>query len=144
MSYTLRQADESDFEFVKKLHHETLREYVEPIWGWDEDRQDQFVKNWFKPERIKIVQVKTINAGLILVAERKEDIFLESISITPKLQGKGIGSAVIRDVMLQAKQKNRPLRLQVLKTNPNARRLYERLGFVLEDTTDTHFELVAY
>jgi ribosomal protein S18 acetylase RimI-like enzyme len=36
-----------------------------------------------------------------------------------------------------------PVRLEVMKANPDARRLYSRLGFVVEDNSPTHFRMVA-
>jgi ribosomal protein S18 acetylase RimI-like enzyme len=60
------------------------------------------------------------------------------IELLPELQGRGIGSAVVRDLQAAAKTAGLPLRLQVLMTNPAAQRLYERLGFQVTDATATH------
>lgn len=137
-----RQATADDFDFVKSLHHKNLREYVEPIWGWDESKQDKFIRDWFKPEKIQIIRNAGVDVGLLVVEDRQSDLFLGSISTVQSKQGLGIGAAVIRGVMDQASKDNRPLRLQVLKTNPKARRLYERLGFKLEKETQNHFEFI--
>jgi len=48
-----------------------------------------------------------------------------------------LGAALVRGVTAVADVRGLPVRLQVLKINP-ARRLYERLGFVVTGETETH------
>ena len=62
--------------------------------------------------------------------------------ILPEYQNRGVGSAVIRDVLAQAQAEGLSVGLQVLKVNP-ARRLYERLGFSLVGETATHYLMRA-
>lgn len=141
MNIQFRQAKESDLSYVTWLHHETLREYITAIWGWDELKQDKFVRNWFRPERIQIIQDGGEDIGLLVVEEQSEQYFLESISINPELQGKGFGAAVCKILMGKAVSAGLPLRLQVLKTNPDAKRFYEKLGFQEWATTENHFQM---
>ena len=67
----------------------TLRDYVEPIWGWSEERQDEIVARWFKPERIQIIRQKGKDVGLIVVEKRADDIYLESIFRNSRVTEKG-------------------------------------------------------
>ncbi len=55
-------------------------------------------------------------------------ISLLDISLLPRWRGLGVGSALLRDVLADARALQRPVQLNVELTNP-ARRLYERLGF---------------
>ncbi|PZF60406.1 hypothetical protein DEI92_08730 [Curtobacterium sp. MCBD17_034] len=50
----------------------------------------------------------------------------------------GIGAAVLSWVLDEAAKAQRGTLLQVHKLNAPARRLYERLGFVRFDDTETH------
>jgi ribosomal protein S18 acetylase RimI-like enzyme len=71
------------------------------------------------------------------------EIFLATIEIAPEWQRQGIGSAVIRNLQAEADSKGLPLRLQVLKANTSARRLYQRLGFQAAGETETHHLMLS-
>ena len=58
--------------------------------------------------------------------------------LAPEVQKAGLGTELMRSAMAMAAEIGVPARLQVLHVNP-ARRLYERLGFVIHGTTETHY-----
>ncbi len=122
------------------LKRATMREYVAAIYGWDDDTQRRMFEAKFDPSRIRIIQLEGRDVGLLEFAEREADFFLGRIELLPAYQKDGIGSAVIVAVAVEAKAKEKSVRLQVLRSNP-ARRLYERLGFLLEEETATHFKM---
>jgi len=64
--------------------------------------------------------------GYIVVEDHAEFWFVEMFVIAPAHQNRGIGTAVLEQVMDDAPV---PLQLTVRKENPAARALYERLGF---------------
>jgi ribosomal protein S18 acetylase RimI-like enzyme len=68
-------------------------------------------------------------------------IELCGIQLLPGFQRHGIGTAVIEGLKAQAAAAGIPLDLGVEKDNPDARRLYERLGFVRVGETDQEFRL---
>jgi len=41
--YQLRPATPDDFDFLYLLHVETMKEYVDQTWGWDDTVQKQNV-----------------------------------------------------------------------------------------------------
>lgn len=139
--YNLRPAKEADFDFVKNIHHQTLRDYVEPIWGWDEKFQDDQVKKRFIPERFQIVTQGAKDIGILVVEHNEREFFITSISITPRLQSRGIGRKIICDIVTRAKAEGKCTSLQVLKTNKPARKLYERLGFHVLAESEYHFQM---
>ncbi|NUR86838.1 MAG: GNAT family N-acetyltransferase, partial [Nonomuraea sp.] len=57
--------------------------------------------------------------------------WLEHFYLAPELQGRGVGSAVLKTVLRTADAGAVQVRLQVLQGSP-ARRLYERHGFTVE------------
>ena len=57
------------------------------------------------------------------------------ISLFPAQRGSGIGGTLIRHSLAEAAALGRGMHLHVMRTNPAARRLYERLGFVVTDDT---------
>ncbi len=67
------------------------------------------------------------------------------IQIAPALQGQGLGTALLLECIAQARAAGKDITLHVLKANP-ARRLYERLGFVVEaeDSEEFHMRLALH
>ena len=58
------------------------------------------------------------------------EFYIDSIGISPTHQGKGLGARLIQVVIEEQMHKNgQPLGLLVDKTNPAAKRLYQKLGF---------------
>jgi RimJ/RimL family protein N-acetyltransferase len=68
-------------------------------------------------------------------------IELAGIQLRPAVQGQGIGSAVVRTLQREARDRCVPLRIGVEKDNPRARALYERLGCVLIGETKDEYLL---
>ena len=137
----LRPSTREDLPFVVSLHHTTLKEYIAPIWGWDEDKWNQIITKWFKPERVEIICHGSAEIGVLVVEVKPDEFFFESISIVPSLQGRGLGSRIIKEIILKASEKKLPIRLDVLKTNERAQKLYSRLGFRTIAVTDSHFKM---
>lgn len=76
--------------------------------------------------------------GLLILAQlsymlrlnRRGQLLLDGIATDPRARGKGIGSALLEAVSDYARRGVfEQIRLDVVDTNPKARRLYERLGF---------------
>jgi ribosomal protein S18 acetylase RimI-like enzyme len=127
-SVGLRPAEPADSEFCFRLHRATLRPYVEAIWGWDESVQREFHERGFDPAHTQIVTVDGRDAGVLVVHRRPTEIYLGRIAVDPAHQGRGIGSALIRDLLAEAAGGGLPLVLDVLAVNTRALALYERLG----------------
>lgn len=133
----LRPAVEADRDFARDLHHSCYRPWVEPVWGWDDSRQDQlFAERWDSAET-SIVEVDGQPVGSLRTSEHGDHLFIDDIEIHPTWQRRGLGSALLRSVLTDADSRRLPVRLQVIKGNP-ARNLYERLGFTVTGETDTH------
>ena len=59
-----------------------------------------------------------------------EEFYLDSLGVLPEYRGQGIAHRLIRAAAGQAAGISKPLGLLVSNHNPDARRLYESLGFV--------------
>jgi GNAT superfamily N-acetyltransferase len=135
--YTLRSAQEEDFEFLVKLDVLAMREYVERAWGFSYQRQRAYIRESFVPEISRIIVVEGQPAGYLYVNETTESVKVVDLKLMPAFQGRGIGRAILAAEIAAAAAKGLPLTLSVLKVNP-ARQLYERLGFRVfgENETD--------
>lgn len=60
----------------------------------------------------------------------KKEIKIEAIAVAKKHQRKGIGTKLIKKAIAYSKKHNyKRIILNVVNTNPNAKRLYKRVGF---------------
>lgn len=139
--YSFRAADASDFDFVFALHRAAMRQYIEPIWGWHEDWQEEYLRKKYEPDCYQIIQVKGQDAGVLVVEQRRGEVYLGLIELLPEFQGRGIGTAIVTRLMDESHARGLPLLLHVLKTNEAAQRLYERLGFETVEDQDVRFHM---
>ena len=70
-----------------------------------------------------------------------DSIELCGIQLLPEVQRRGIGTAIVADLMAQAAAASLPLELSVEKDNPDAGKLYHRLGFIPIGETEDEYRL---
>ena len=127
---------------MRALHEAALRPLIVAQFGqWDDAVQAGFFAREWAPERYEILEIEGRPVGCLAVEEFVDRLFLVEIRISPEFQGRGIGSSVIQLEIARARALQKALHLQVFHKNKRARALYERLGFVVESTTDTHFRM---
>ncbi len=140
--YRLRKATINDSDFFYEVKKTVLKNYIEQIWGWDEDFQIQFHKENFHVNEIQIIIVNENNAGTVEVKEDAEKIFISSLYILPDYQSNGIGTAICKAYISKATKQKKRIELEVLKINVNAQRLYKSLGFTLTEGDETKYFMV--
>ncbi|SEN29514.1 GNAT family N-acetyltransferase [Lihuaxuella thermophila] len=141
MNYSLRTATPDDFEFVFQLNKTNMRPYVEQLRGWDDEAEREDMKTKFRPFHDQIVVIGNQDAGIFAVDESDSEICLRHIEILPAYQNRGVGTALIQQILSRAEQRRLPVKLTVLKMNP-ARHLYQRLGFRLDGETDLKYRMI--
>ena len=138
----MRPCLESDKDFVYQTKKITMKKSVVKIWGvWDEVFQkDRFDKN-FDSNITQIVQYLKTDIGIFVVEEFSDRFQVDNIQLLPEYQNKGIGSFLLISLIKKAKKIGKSVTLQVLKSNPEALKLYERLGFKNIKETEFHFQM---
>jgi ribosomal protein S18 acetylase RimI-like enzyme len=139
---TLRAATAEDRAFLYDLHRVSLKDYITRTWGWDEAWQHRHLDEYFDPKRRQIIQLEGRDIGAIGVSEREADILIDYIAVCPEFQRQGIGSDLIKTIIHRGVMARKPVRLRVLRTNP-AVLLYHRLGFLVEEESDTHIQMIC-
>jgi ribosomal protein S18 acetylase RimI-like enzyme len=127
-----RPAFEQDVGFLEEAHVRALGPVALVGYGWPAFRlRDQFHSE-IDVTTCHVIVVNGVQAGYISVEDKGEYWYIDAIAIVPNYQRKGVGTAVLVDVLADAG--TLPVRLNVLHINP-AKGLYERLGFrtILED-----------
>jgi ribosomal protein S18 acetylase RimI-like enzyme len=142
VKYYLRQVEDADRDFLYRLKTACLKEYVAAIWGWDEAEQRRRFVTSFNPSVSQIVVAYGRDIGQFAVETHRAEIFLSGIYLLPAYQNQGLGGRLLGDLLVVARQRGLPVRLQVMLGNP-ARNLYGRLGFKVTAQTATHYMMRA-
>lgn len=118
-----------------------MKPYVEPLWGWDEEFQDNRYKQHWEPSKLQIILSEGKVVGYLETNKSEAEIYITNIHIDPELRGNGLGGSVIEDIKKTASAEGLKVVLQVLKTNEPAKRLYDRLGFATIEEAENHFRM---
>lgn len=126
-----RPASVSDVEAVAELRAMVLRADLERLGRYDAQRVRQRLRDGFDPAHTWVIEVGGAFAGCVALRPAKDFHWLEHFYLAPHLQGNGIGSGVLRELLERCDRSGVLVRLNVLQDSP-ARRLYERHGFTVE------------
>ena len=88
--------------------------------------------------RCDIIEADGTPIGRVVVDTTDDAITLVDIALLAPWRGRGIGTALLREILAGA---DRPVRLSVQRSNGDAMRLYARLGFVMVEATDTEVRM---
>jgi ribosomal protein S18 acetylase RimI-like enzyme len=119
-----RDASPDDFDFLYRLHEETLRPYVGNAEAW----QLENFKKHFSVENQRVLQWSGTDIGSISLVDSGDFLVLDNIALLPEYRGRRVGRMLIEDTLGVAARRGIPVRLNVLKVNP-AWKLYRKLGF---------------
>ena len=138
MNVTTRPATQEDREWARAIHHAAYRDVVlRQFSRWDEATQDAFFENDWDGRDNQIIVVDHELCGYCCIESRDQDVHVRELVVSTDHQGKGIGTSLLRDALETARERKVPVVLGTLHEN-RARFLYERLGFIEFDRTDTH------
>lgn len=137
--FKLRKATQNDYDFFYYVKKIVLKQYIETIWGWNEDFQRQFHAENYHLDNTFIIVVNERDAGTLEIKEDVNSIFISSLYILPEYQNRSIGTRIIEDYIAKARAAKKRVELEVLKLNTGAQKLYHRLGFALMERDDTKY-----
>lgn len=131
-------ADESYYEFFFQLKKAAMGPYVEKIWGWDEKIQQKHHAADWQEKRPGIILYGNQPIGSILVTSEDNHIHIGRFYILPEFQNKGIGTYILKDVLVKADKAKQSTTLAVLRINP-AISLYKRYGFTVTGSNEHQY-----
>ena len=141
ISVTLRPVTPADDGFLLSVYSSTRAEELAQV-NWEPGQKETFV-GWqfglqrqeydarYPNARYQVVLVNDQPAGRIWVGEDDTQIRLLDIGLLEQFQNRGVGTYLLKQLIAEAAEKNKPLRHMVFVLNNNAHRFYERLGFVV-------------
>lgn len=144
MNYSLRQAQESDLDFLIHLRQLTMTQYLEQV-GMPTTKEAYLSRILYEFEHAQIVMIDGQKAGLFKAKfyEQHNEWYLAQIQIHPNYQNQQVASRLIKDLIHTAHSCAINVTLNVIKTNP-AKHLYERLGFVQVGENQFEFHMKCH
>jgi GNAT superfamily N-acetyltransferase len=128
--YTFVPAVDSDFEWLAKLRVTAMRQSLEQIGRFDAQRAIERFRLGFRADHMQLIQLPDgALVGCVSLKPCDDGYWLEHFYLLPKHQGRGLGSAVLKQLLDKTDRTGLPIRLEVLKES-RAQRFYARQGFI--------------
>jgi ribosomal protein S18 acetylase RimI-like enzyme len=139
LGIAFRPCRDDDLSFLARLYASTRAEEVAQT-GWPAEAQHRFLAQQFDAQhrhyarhypnaKRLVVERDGQPVGRVYVDEEAERLHLIDIALLPEARGRGIGGAILADLLREARGGGRTVAIYVEKHN-RARHLYRRLGFV--------------
>lgn len=141
----LRPEQDSDAEFLDALYATTRWEEFGLV-DWPEGPKRAFLKQqrhaqsqhyaraYAGTSDFRIIEANDSPIGRLYLSRTSSDLRIVDITLMPAWRRKGLGGALLAAVIVEAGTTGRSASIHVEEQNP-ARRLYERLGFRVDQTT---------
>lgn len=92
------------------------------------EAQHKFYQEQFTAAEFLLILLDGEPIGRLYLDRREDEIRLIDVALLPEHRNAGIGGALMRDLLAEAAEVGKPVRIHVERFNP-ALRLYERLRF---------------
>jgi GNAT superfamily N-acetyltransferase len=136
---SLRPVAPDDEEFLLEVYASTRADELALI-DWSDEQKAAFVRMQYGAQRREyearypdaeydVILLDARPVGRLWIGRDAEQIRLLDIALLPAAQNRGVGGALLRRLIEEARLTGRKLRHMVFVLNPNAQRFYERLGF---------------
>ncbi len=132
---------------VKKYEEKYKKEYINfkkefLIKIWSEEYKAYLLKNFklIKNNYLLLLVKETKIVGAILINFKKNIGYIEELEISSKYQKNGYGKALVEGIL--KKFPNNQLELLVKKTNLNAIKFYEKIGFKKNQENETTYQFI--
>lgn len=147
--YALRWATDGDGVFLRELYAWSRAEELALV-VWPEGAKAAFLDSqftlqhrhfvqYFADAEFLILEYKEEPIGRLYVSRQKEDWLVIDIGLMPTYRGKGIGGALLMQLLTSAEQSGaRSVALHVEQRNVRAHKLYRNLGFRDESQEGFH------
>lgn len=134
-----RPATDTDVQWLLALRRSTMDPHLRA--SGDEPREDVHRDAVLKDfDATRIILLANDEVGMIKLVRSPAEWHLRQIQIAPEFQKRGLGQAVLHEMLGEARASSVPIVLNVLKANP-AKDLYARLGFAVVDEDERAFKM---
>jgi GNAT superfamily N-acetyltransferase len=140
-AFVLEPAQAGDFEALLALRLRAMRESLERLGRYDEQRARARLAESFDPAHTQHIVVDGQRVGFLVLKTLSHVMRLNHLYIDPAFQGHGIGHGILLWICEQADRAQLPIELLALKES-DANRFYLRHGFVATGEGDWDIDYV--
>ena len=127
MQITFRPARAEDFQYCANLYLSGMEDIIREL-KLDRAAQAASLRQEWDPAQVQVMVMDAIEVGWFQIIPHDDVLFLAQIFVDRPFQGRGIGTAIMNNLIAEGTRAGQAMALAVVKTNP-ALRLYRRLGF---------------
>jgi ribosomal protein S18 acetylase RimI-like enzyme len=149
----LSPATPEAYEDLVGVYASTRAAELAQVTWWDDAQKLAFCRMQYDAQKAEydarypdaqydVILLEGRTAGRFWVGRGEDEIRLLDIALLPWAQGQGVGTVLVRSLIEEARASGKRLRHMVFVMNEGARRLYERLGFVVfEEVGGTYLHM---
>ncbi len=140
MSISFQPAREADFEEFLALRLAAMRESLERLGRFDEQRARERFRASFEASCTRHIVIADERVGFVAVKPSRDGLLLDHLYLRPHAQNQGVGGQVLASVLADADARQLPVVVTALRDSAS-NRFYQRHGFVLVNETqwDLHY-----
>jgi GNAT superfamily N-acetyltransferase len=140
-AFTLEPARAGDFEALLQLRLRAMRDSLERLGRYDEQRARERLTETFDPAHTQHIVADGRRVGFLVLKTLSHAMRLNHLYIDPAVQRRGIGHQVLQWICARADEQQLPVELLALKGS-DANRFYLRHGFVATGEGDWDIDYV--
>jgi ribosomal protein S18 acetylase RimI-like enzyme len=138
MNYEMRQAAEGDYRYCYTVTKKNMAVFFTRHWGgW----APAAFRRGFNAGNVTMILVAGRRAGYISLRKEENSLYIDNFQLSSPLCGRGIGTRVLTEFL--TRHSGQTFRLTTFDDNP-AKRLYERLGFVVTERNDMTVKMTRF
>jgi GNAT superfamily N-acetyltransferase len=144
MLLTLSAITYADEPFLQSVYAATRADEMRLV-PWSEEQKRMFLQMQFQAQQgyylsrypnasLSVIKFNDEPIGRLYVAELADEIRIIDITILPERRNQGMGTKLLKDVLLNSAEKQKPVQIFIENFNQSAK-LFAQLGFqpVLEE-----------
>jgi len=138
VSVTFRPITDGDLELLYRIYASTREEELSVV-PWSDAEKEAFLQQQFHAQHTyyqqqypaasyQVILLDNQPIGRLYLDRREDEHRIIDIALLTEYRGRGIGGALMQDILDEAATEDKPVRIHVECNNP-ALHLYHRLGF---------------
>jgi len=135
---TFRPISPDDMSFLYRVYASTRLDELAPL-NWPQEQLNAFLHSQFNAQHIyyqshyahaafDLILLDEQAIGRLYIERTESAVHIIDIALLPEYRNRGIGSALLQDLLDEATVEHKVVQIYVEKFNP-ALHLYQRLGF---------------